>query len=219
VAQPAGDWPLLLWLLWAVTLLPLCRRGVWAPLLQSARLNLWCAVVAVVFTLWCIRYTPQPGLSLHLIGATVLTLMFGPRLALPALYLVAAGAVATGLSPAAGYPALALFTGAVPVAVSAAMLRAAERWLPPNLFVFIFVAGFLAAAVAKAAGVLATAMLLQLSGGVAAAAVLDYYLPYALLLAWGEAFVTGMVVALMVAYYPGWIQMFDDRRYLARRRS
>ncbi|MEN9782873.1 MAG: Cobalt uptake substrate-specific transrane region, partial [Pseudomonadota bacterium] len=45
----------------------------------------------------------------------------------------------------------------------------------------------------------------------------EYYLPYALLLSWGEAFITGMAMALMVAYYPQWVLMFDDKRYLARR--
>ena len=45
----------------------------------------------------------------------------------------------------------------------------------------------------------------------------EYYLPYARLLAWGEAFITGISMALMVAYYPQWVLLFDDKRYLARR--
>jgi uncharacterized membrane protein len=45
----------------------------------------------------------------------------------------------------------------------------------------------------------------------------EYYLPYALLLSFGEAFITGMSMALMVAYFPQWVLMFDDKRYLARR--
>ncbi|MCE3000111.1 MAG: energy-coupling factor ABC transporter permease [Betaproteobacteria bacterium] len=217
-ALAAGD-GLLLWLAWAASLLPLCRRAAWAPLREAGRFNLWCAAIAVTFTLWCIRYTLQPGLSLHLLGATVLTLMFGPWLALAALNLVAVAAAVTGISTAAGYPALVLLAGVVPVAVSAGILRAAERWLPPNLFVFIFVAGFFGGALAKAVQALATAALFALYGGVATTGVLDYYLPYALLLAWGEAFMTGMIVALMVAWYPQWISLFDDRRYLARRRN
>jgi len=43
----------------------------------------------------------------------------------------------------------------------------------------------------------------------------DYYLPYALLLAWGGAFITWMSMAFMVVYYPQWVLLFDDKRYLA----
>jgi uncharacterized membrane protein len=55
------------------------------------------------------------------------------------------------------------------------------------------------------------------AGTYAVAHLTEYYLPYALLLAWGEAFITGMSMALMVAYYPQWILLFDDKRYLAQR--
>ena len=37
-----------------------------------------------------------------------------------------------------------------------------------------------------------------------------------MLLAWGEAFATGMLVTLMVVYKPEWVSTFDDARYLGR---
>lgn len=184
---------------------------------QPARLNLWCAAIAVIFTLWCIRYSVKPGLMLHLIGATILTLMFGPRLAQLALYLVMAGVAATGIAGVDGYPANALLAGAVPVWVSWLLYRLVERRLPANIFVFIFAGGFLSAALAMAVSALATVALHAAAGTYAAAYLTEYYLPYALLLAWGEAFITGMSMALMVAYYPQWVLLFDDKRYLARR--
>lgn len=213
---PEG-WQHALWLLWALTLLPLITRRAWAPLREPARLNLWCAVIAVIFTLWCIRYSVKPGLMLHLLGATILTLMFGPRLAQLALYLVMAGVAATGIAGLDGYPANALLAGAVPVWVSWFLSQLVERRLPANLFVFIFVAGFLSAALAMAASALATVAIHAAAGTYAVAYLTEYYLPYALLLAWGEAFITGMSMALMVAYYPQWVLLFDDKRYLARR--
>jgi len=211
------SWQQVLWLLWALTLLPLADKRAWAPLRQPARLNLWCAAIAVVYTLWCIRYSVKPGLALHLLGSTILMLMFGPRLAQLALYLVMAAVAATGLAGFDAYAAGALLTGALPVWVSWALFRLVERRLPANIFVFIFVTGFFAAALAMAASAVATVVLHAAAGTYAPGYLTEYYLPYALLLAWGEAFITGMVMALMVAYYPQWVLLFDDARYLARR--
>jgi uncharacterized membrane protein len=213
----SAAWQQALWGLWIVTLLPLLTKRAWVPLRQPARLNLWCAAVAVIFTLWCIRYSVKPGLMLHLLGATILMLMFGPRLAQLALYLVMAGVGATGIAHFDGYPANALLAGSVPVWVSWLLLRLTERRLPANIFVFIFVAGFLSAALAMASSAAATVALHAAAGTYAVAYLTEYYLPYALLLSWGEAFITGMAMALMVAYYPQWVLMFDDKRYLARR--
>lgn len=206
-----------MWGLWIVTLLPLLVQSTWTPLREPARLNLWCAAIAVMFTLWCIRYSVKPGLMLHLLGATILMLMFGPRLAQLALYLVMAGVAATGIAAFDAYPAHALLAGAAPVWVSWLVLRLVERRLPANLFVFIFVAGFLSAALAMAFSAVATVLLHAAAGTYAVAYLTEYYLPYALLLSWGEAFITGMSMALMIAYYPQWVLMFDDKRYLARR--
>ena len=210
-------WQQALWGVWIITLLPFIAKSAWAPLRQPARLNLWCAAITVIFTLWCIRYSVKPGLMLHLLGATILMLMFGPRLAQLALYLVMAGVAVTGIAAFAGYPANALLAGTVPVWVSWLLLRLVERRLPANIFVFIFIAGFLSAALAMAVSAAATVVLHAAAGTYAVAYLTEYYLPYALLLGWGEAFITGMSMALMVAYYPQWVLLFDDKRYLARR--
>ena len=212
-----APWQYALWALWVLTLLPLLRQAAWQPLRQPARFNLWCAAIAVVFTLWCIRSGVRPGLSLHLLGATILTLMFGARLAQLALYGVVAAVTAAGMAGVDAYPANALLTGWVPVWLPYALYRLADRRLPANIFVFIFVAGFLSAALAMAASAGAAVALHVATGTYTPGYLAEYYLPYALLLAWGEAFITGMVVSLMVAYYPQWVMLFDDARYLARR--
>ena len=42
----------------------------------------------------------------------------------------------------------------------------------------------------------------------------ESFLPYGLLLAWGEAFLTGLLTAIFVVYEPRWMATFDDARYL-----
>ncbi len=210
-------WQAACWAAWFASLVPLVRGRAWRGFAAPGRLNLWFAAIAVALTLWLIRTGIRPGLGLHLLGATVLTLMFGPALAQLALYLVVALATALGMAGPDAYPANALLTGVLPVAVSYAVLRAAERWLPPNVFVYIFVAGFFGGAVAMAATALGTTGLHLALGTYDLAYLAGDYLPFALLLTWGEAFLTGMLIALMVVYYPGWVSSFDDARYLRRR--
>ena len=43
------------------------------------------------------------------------------------------------------------------------------------------------------------------------------YLSYRLLLCWSESMLTGMLVAIFVAYRPQWMTTFRDELYLARR--
>ena len=40
------------------------------------------------------------------------------------------------------------------------------------------------------------------------------FLPFGLLLGWGEAFLTGLLTAIFVVYEPRWMATFDDARYL-----
>lgn len=207
-------WQVVFWAAWFASFVPLARSGAWRALAAPARLNLWFAAIAVALTLWCIRAGIRPGLGLHLLGATVLSLMFGPHLAQLALYLVAALVTLLGMAGADAYPANALLTGALPAWASYAVLRSAERWLPSNVFVYIFVAGFLAGGAALAATVFGAFGLHLALGTYSYAYLAGNFLPFALLLAWGEAFTTGMLIALMVVYYPGWLSSFDDARYL-----
>lgn len=210
-------WQFALWMAWTGTLVLLPRRREWRELAVPSRLNLWLATVAVVLTLWSIRLGLPSGPGLHLLGATVVSLMFGPRLAQLALYVVVALATVLGMAGADAYPANALLTAALPVWLSYGVLRAAERWLPANIFIYIFVAGFLAGGVALAVSGVAGTILHLAAGGFDVRVVTEDYLPYALLLSWGEAFLSGMLVAMMVVYYPRWIATFDDARYLRGR--
>jgi uncharacterized membrane protein len=157
------------------------------------------------------------GLGLHLLGATVVCLMFGPRLAQLAHYLVVVLVTVLGMAGADAYPANALLTAALPVWVSYGILRAAERWLPANMFIYIFVAGFLAGGAALAASALVTAASHLVLGTYPPRLIIEDFLPFALLLSWGEAFLSGMLTAMMVVYHPGWVSSFDDARYLRRR--
>ncbi len=200
--------------------LPLLALAVWMPpwrAVPRARFGLWLAASALLGALWMLRANVAPGLSLHFLGAAMLYLMFG---ALPAIWGVALAAAVVAAFGVTGFEGLALTvlaTGALPVAVVHWLRRAAERWLPPNPFVYFFLVAFLGAALSVAAAGSASTLLHALAGHASLDRLGAGFLPYALLLGWGEAFLTGMLATIFVVYRRDWIVTFDDARYLRRR--
>jgi uncharacterized membrane protein len=186
----------------------------WRSLLDTTRLNLWLGTIVALMVLWSIHAGLRPGLDFHLLGASACALMFGARLGLTAIGAVVLGSAAAGSLEWASLPLNLLIMGATPVLVSTAVLRAVERWLPSHFFVYIFGVAFFGAAAAMVASGCVACALLALSGRFTPEFLLSEYLPWYLLMAWAEAFLTGAAITLMVVYRPGWVITFDDRRYL-----
>jgi uncharacterized membrane protein len=206
-------WFWLFWLGAAVLGGMLARHATWSMLLNKANLNIFLGATEAVLGLWLIKAGIRPGLNFHLLGATALTLMFRPLFALLALGLITA-AISLWQGEYAAFAANWMLMGTVPVGVSWAIYRLVDRKLPNHLFIYIFLNAFFGAAVAIMAVGLASTAFVALAGAYPLDYLLDEYLPYYLLMAWGEAFTTGMLVTLMVIWCPGWVATFDDRRYL-----
>lgn len=177
----------------------------------EARRVLLAATVAIMAIRWFNTAALQ-GVVLHFIGATVATLMFGARFA---CWMMALASLAGVLLGAAwqGWAGDFLLAGALPVAVTVLVQLAALYWVPANIFTYVMANAFAAAALAMAASSLAKAATMAAIGGPAAA-----YLAATPLLMFGEAFLTGGVMVLVVVYRPHWCVSFDDRTYLARKR-
>lgn len=194
------------------------RTAPWRRLSDSAQLNVWLGAVVLLVLVWSMKAGVKPGLNLHLLGATMFTLMFGRQLAIVGLSAVLAGVTLNGelqgQSAWLAYGLNALVLAVFPSLLADGIRRGVERWLPRNFFVYVFGCAFFGAAAAiMATGLLASA-LLWLAGVYPAAALLDDYLPFYLLLGFAEAWLNGAMVTLMVVYVPHWVGSFDDRRYL-----
>ncbi|MDA8108981.1 MAG: energy-coupling factor ABC transporter permease [Betaproteobacteria bacterium] len=181
-------------------------------------LNLWLASCALAAALWLVRAGVQPALTLHFVGAAALYLMFGAPLAIAAIGLVALVAAALGAGGWQALPWQVLLEGALPVGVVHLARRTLERRLPPNPFVYFIGVAYLGAGLSLAAVAGATGALHALAGRYTVRTVVDDYLAYALLLAFGEAFLTGMLITLFVVYRREWVATFDDAHWLRRRR-
>jgi uncharacterized membrane protein len=192
-------------------------RAPWQSLKDETHLHVFLGSCVLLMPLWLIKTPILPGLDYHYLGATLMTLMFGWRLAIVGMSVVLVAAVLNGNLDWASYPLNTLVMGAVPVAVSYWLLRAIERWLPPNYFVYVFAGAYGGAALALVATVLSALTVLWLSGVYGFAQISDKYFPLILLLAVPEAFITGIVIALLVTFRPHWVSTFDDNRYLKER--
>ena len=202
-----------LWIAAAVYVALLVTAGLTAPwdkLLDKEGSNIYFGAVAFIAVVWILRAGIEPGHNYHLLGATALCLMFGWQFALIAVSLVL---VITTWQGPAGWETFAinaLVMGAVPVLFTWTMLYACQRWLPHNFFIYIFINAFL------------TGALSMLLCGLAASAVLSMandmptgsYLQVIPLLMFGEAFLNGMLMILLVAYKPRWVATFHDHWYL-----
>lgn len=174
---------------------------------------------AIVFAslIWILRAGIGSNLNFHFLGVTVMTLMFGWRLALLAVTIIVA---ITFWRLEAGFlavPVNTLVMGGIPILVTYVLLRWGQRHLPTNIFVFVFVNAFLAAVLGTVAVICAGSFLLWWTDTFSAHYLQTYYLPYIPLLMLPEGLINGMLTAIAVVYAPQWIPVFDDARYLRKR--
>lgn len=205
-----------LWLVFAIVLIKTLWSAPWQMLKKPGILNLLLGASVLVLFYWQVKAGVRPGLNLHLLGATLLTLMFGPWFALLALLLVL---LLTTFYNGAWY-ALAindLLLGVVPVTISWLIYRYADSRLTNHLFVYIFVNAFLGAALAIMGTGLAATLFLSAAGDYTWHDLSGSYLPFYMLMAWSEALTTGVIITLLVVYRPNWVATFDDKAYIDNR--
>lgn len=210
---PAG-WAIAAFAVAAVLALQAARHAPWKLLADGFRLHGWLGASLAIALAWSLSAGPVAGLPLHLLATPLVALMFGRNLAvLAALPAVGVALLWRGGDPW-GLGATWLLAAWLPATLADALRRAADRWLPRNPFTFIFLAGFFTPGLAFAATVLAAAGLHVLAGTASSTRIADGFLPYGLLLSWGEAFLSGLLTAIFTVYEPRWMTTFDDARYL-----
>lgn len=205
------------WAAWFVWM-PLFARSVWrapwARLRDSEQLNVWLGMVVILILIWSMKAGIKQGLGLHLLGATVFTLSFGPHLAFLGLSVVVAGITVNGDSGTFAFATNALLLAGVGVGLSQLLFELFFRLLPKHFFVYIFINCFLAAGLTIIGTGLVAILLLFFAGAYSWEYLLGEYFPYFMLLAFAEAWLSGMVMTLLVIYRPNWVTTFEDSRYL-----
>ena len=175
------------------------------PLLSPAL-----AALALLPWLWLLPQKMPQGLQVQLSGACLLVLMLGWPLAV--LVLGGIAGVVWWVGQATPDQALAqwVWIGLVPATLALGIGALLRRWLPPNLFVYTLGRAFLG----TAAAVFLSGLLLEGLRWLAGEPGRELSLVARWLMAWGDAFLTGMFGAIFVAFVPQWLATWSDQRYL-----
>lgn len=209
--------PDLFWLNGFLALLIFGVGLVWSPwralLHAPERFNLIAASVAFLTMLWLFSSSALPGLSLHFLGLTFVTLLIGWPLALVSgtaalLLLSLIGQV--GLS-GLGWDMLGMV--APPVFITALINAGAQRFLPPNYFIYLFINSFLAAILGAVAAATVSAGLMLAWGVYTWDTLASSYFPL-LPIQWvPEAMINTMLILGATLVRPDWVITFDEQRY------
>jgi uncharacterized membrane protein len=195
-------------LAWAAAAAP------WRKLGDVEAVGVYGAMMLALLVLRVADIALAPGVSLHFLGAMLATLMFGWAFALLAL---AAATLAAAVIEGQGMAMLLVefaFGALVPVLAGWWLLAATRRWLPRNPFAFFLGAGFGGGALTLALALLAKAGWLALAGSLPVEVIVANYLVPVPAMMFGEGFFTGGAAAILAAYRPAWVAMFDDAFYL-----
>jgi uncharacterized membrane protein len=170
------------------------------------------ATLVILPWLWALPALKVTPLQLQWSGACLVLLMLGWPLAVPALCLAG---VATGLIAGLGWQQqldLVTWLGIVPATIALGVGAAVRRLLGTHPFMYILGRGFLGSVVSLfIAGALRQWAGAELSSVDAGLSLVGRWL-----MAWGDAFVTGMLCAIFVAYRPEWLATWSDHLYLRR---
>ncbi len=171
------------------------------------------ATLVVLPWLWALPTLHRMPLQLQWSGACLVVLMLGWPLALPAL--VAVGGIAAVLSPSLDWAdavGTIAWQGVVPATLALALGAVIRRLIGTQPFVYVLGRAFLGTAVC----LFLANVLGQWSGHSLPGVEGDLSLVARWLMAWGDAFVTGMLTAIFVAFKPEWLATWSDRLYLRK---
>jgi len=193
----------------------LCLRP-WRPLLEDTALqHRWMAATLAVMLMWQLRAQAVDWLTLHLVFTVLMTLVFKMPLALISNVMINVAMVAIGRNDWSLMGANVLVTGIVPAIVIGFVWRIVDRRLPDNLMVFLFACGFFGTALATLGGGLSAVALIIVAGTDPEAVYLaQEYARFLPLLMPSEAFITGMLLSILLVYHPSWVATFNDHRYI-----
>lgn len=184
----------------------------WRQLRGAPIWHPWLACLVLLPWVWAAQRVMPGGVAVQLSGACLMVLMLGWPLAVLSLLPIAAlGAWLGGIAWPLALDHLA-WNGIVAATLALAIGLATRRWLPRHPFVFILGRGFIVTALAMmGAGTMAAFVHPEPEGTEFGSLLLGHWL-----MAWGEAFSTGMLVAIFVAFRPQWLATWSDERYLPK---
>lgn len=172
------------------------------------------AVMLALFVLWSADAGVKDGLSIHFLGLTALTLMYGWKSAFALSVFISFLLALSGEYIFYELPEQLLLSCLIPIAISYGVFLASYRYLPRNIFVFIFVAGFFNGAITGTLHLLISSAYLLHTLSYDWQTIVHHYLIFTPLLAFPEGLLNGMTAAVLTVFKPELLRVFSDRDYI-----
>lgn len=173
---------------------------------------IWAGLTALVFGILFLSRDLPEGIILKYSGAAFLALTVGYSRALLSMTLLL-----LITQPWSGMGVILLVDALLPAWLMLSVVSLSRRYLPANPFIFLLGCGFfglfLVYAIQIAVSVICGAWL---NGEAVLPELISERTGLRLLLAGGEATLEGMIVTILVVYFPRAVVLFDDDYYLSR---
>lgn len=209
-----GSLVVILWIVLAYCL-PDWKKLVWPKLeKEKAFQHLVFATLFFFSILWATQAGVKEGLQIHFLALTTLTMMYGWRMAF--LISIPAMLVNHLLHDVSllQLPTSLVLSALLPIFISYLVFLLSYHYLPRNIFVFIFVAGFFNGAITGSLHLLINSFYHLSVGHYDWETIQHNYFIFVPLLAFPEGLLNGMSLAVLTVFKPEWLRVFSDRDYI-----
>lgn len=205
------------WVLGVALLVWLLRTMTWDDVFIPGRVQQVLLATAGLIIIWSMRVEAIDGLAMHFLGIAIITLVFSWQLAILMVSVAVLALVALGVIPWVAIPFTILLNGVLPIWAVWRLLRFSERRLPPHLFIYLYVVGFVGGALSVLVVMAGKTLVFGALTDVAWDLLISEYFRYTLLLVLPEGVLNGMVITALVMFRPEWVATYSDARYLEGR--
>lgn len=210
-----GAWLSIFYVIYAAVVCWAITEAPWRVLLANRPLqHLLFGATVLLAAMWFMRAGISPGLSIHFVGMTMMTLLFGWDLAILAASIALLGMTLIGKESWDGFAINGFSSILVPAMVTHFIQRYVNQNLPKNFFVFLFVCAFLGGGLATAAAGISGSAVLWLDGVYSWSKIHHEYIRYLPLIMFPEGLMNGIIMTGMMVYYPDWIRTFNAKLYI-----
>jgi uncharacterized membrane protein len=211
----SGIWLWVVYLFYFAAILAAVLHTPWRVVFNNRGLqHLFFGATVILMLLWSMRAGISPGLSIHFLGLTALTLILGWDLAIISSSLVLVAMTIIEKEAWGGLAANGLCLIVIPALATTVIHYLVEKKLPKNFFIYLFLCGFLGAAVVVALSGLSMGVLLWLDGVYPWSKIDHEYVSYLPLIMFPEALLNGILMTGIMVFYPDWIRTFDAVVYI-----
>ncbi|WP_415911608.1 energy-coupling factor ABC transporter permease [Neptuniibacter sp. QD37_11] len=202
-------------LIYCMVLFYAIRNAPWSTLGGNRTLqHMLFGATALLMVLWFMRAGISPGLGIHFLGLTIMTLVFGWDLAILSATVALIGMAVVGKESWDGLLLSGVCSVLLPVASTWLLHRFVEAKMMKNFFVFLFVCGFLGAGLSAAVAGLSASAILVLDGVYTVEKIIHEYVRYLPLIMFPEGLMNGIFLTGMLVFHPDWVRTFDAKVYI-----